>query len=342
MKFEIEPVRIEAAHPFQIARGTKRELDVFVVSLTADGVTGIGEAAPQAFYGETPLTVRAAVGAIGRLLDGDPEVIRDRLHRDGEPLCEALAPHASVRAALDMALWDLRGKSEGAPVWKLVGADPARAPLTSFTIGFDRPEVIDAKVDAAAPYRILKVKVGLPGDMEILERVIARSGKLVRADANEGWDLETAMEKTVELYRHHVEFCEQPLPHADAEGLRQLKRVSPVPVILDESIVGPKDVEACRDQGHGINIKLMKCGGITSALEMIAGARRHGLQVMIGCMLETSVGVTAAAHLSPLCDYADLDGNLLLREDPFEGVRVVDGRLVLPGAPGLGVTRRPA
>jgi L-alanine-DL-glutamate epimerase-like enolase superfamily enzyme len=340
MKLEIEPVHIETVHPFQIARGTKREVEVFVVSLTADGVTGLGEAAPQAFYGESSLTVRAAVNSLGRLLDADPEDVRRRLNEDGADLHRTLEAHASVRAALDMALWDHRGRREGVPVWKLLGADPARAPVTSFTIGFDLPEVVDAKVDAAAPYRVLKVKVGLPGDLEILDRVIARGGKPVRVDANEGWDIETAMEKTVELYRRRVEFCEQPLPHGDAAGLRQLKRVSPLPIILDESIVNPADVAACHDQGHGINIKLMKCGGLSRALDLVRAARAQQMTVMIGCMLETSLGITAAAHLSPLCDYADLDGHLLLKEDPFEGVRVVEGRLVLPDAPGLGVRRR--
>jgi L-alanine-DL-glutamate epimerase-like enolase superfamily enzyme len=341
MKLEIEPIQIEAAQPFRIARGTKRQRQVFVLSLTADGITGLGEAAPQEFYGEDPLSVRAAVQSIGRLLDAGPEDVRRRLNDNAGDLFRALHAHPSVRAALDMALWDIRGRGENAPVWKLIGADPAAALLTSFTIGFDRPEAIDAKVDAAQPYRILKVKVGIPGDMEILDRVIHRSGKLVRVDANEGWDLETAIEKTLELYRRHVELCEQPLPHADEDGLRQLKRLSPLPVILDESIVDPPDVERCRDQGHGINIKLMKCGGITRALDLVAAARARGLTIMIGCMLETSLGVTAAAHLSPLCDYADLDGHLLLTDDPFEGVRVEDGRLVLPDTPGLGVRRRP-
>jgi L-alanine-DL-glutamate epimerase-like enolase superfamily enzyme len=285
------------------------------------------------------MSVRAAVQSIGHLLDVDPETARAQLNAEGGRLFEALRPHASVRAALDMALWDLRGRREGAPVWKLVGADPQRAPLTSFTIGFDQPAVIDAKVDAAAPYRILKVKVGMPGDLEILDRVIARSGKTVRVDANEGWDVDTAVEKTRELFRRHVEFCEQPLPHDDEEGLRQLKRVSPLPIVLDESVCDPADVAPRHDQGHGINIKLMKCGGITRALELVRAARAHDLSVMIGCMIETSLGVTAAAHVSPLCDYADLDGNLLLAHDPFRGVRVEEGRLVLPNEPGLGVER---
>jgi L-alanine-DL-glutamate epimerase-like enolase superfamily enzyme len=339
VKLTIEPLRVETAHPFQIARGTRREYDVFVITLECDGVEGMGEAAPQPFYGENPMSVRGAVQSIGRLLDVEPEAARASLNAPGGDLFETLRPHASVRAALDTALWDLRGKREGAPVWKLVGADAARAPLTSFTIGFDRPEAVDAKVDAAAPYRILKVKVGLPGDMEILDRVIARSGKTVRVDANEGWDLETAIEKTRELYRRHVEFCEQPLPHEDEEGLRQLKRVSPLPIVLDESIVDPEDVARRHDQGHGVNVKLMKCGGITRAVTLVQAARAHEMSVMVGCMIETSLGVTAAAHVSPLCDFADLDGNLLLASDPFTGVRVEEGKLVLPNEPGLGVRR---
>jgi L-alanine-DL-glutamate epimerase-like enolase superfamily enzyme len=311
-----------------------------VVSLTHEGVTGWGEAAPQAYYGEDPMTVRGAINAIGRLLGAGPEPARAALHDAQTPLGAALARHASVRAALDVALWDLRGKREGRPCWELFGGDAAQTPLTSFTIGFDRPDVVDRKVDAAGPYRILKVKVGLPGDLEILDRVLARSGKKVRVDANEGWDVDLALERTRELFARGVEFCEQPIAKADAEGLRALKRLSPLPVILDESVVGPDDVARCADQGHGINIKLMKCGGITPALRMIETARRLGLRVMLGCMIETSLGVTAAAHLSPLADYADLDGNLLLAEDPFAGVRVVEGKLVLPPGPGLGVTRR--
>jgi L-Ala-D/L-Glu epimerase len=340
VKLSIEPIRIETAHPFQIARSTRKQYDVFVVTLESDGVEGLGEAAPSAFYGENPMSVRAAIQSIGRFLDVAPEIARANLNTEGTDLFERLRPHASVRAALDMALWDLRGRREGQPVWKLIGADASRAPLTSFTIGFDQPEVIDAKVDAAAPYAILKVKVGLPGDLEILDRVIARSGKTVRVDANEGWDLETAIEKTVELYRRRVELCEQPLPHQDEDGLRQLKRVSPLPIVLDESIVDPSDVAPRHDQGHGINIKLMKCGGITRALSLVEAARANDMSVMIGCMIETSLGITAAAHVSPLCDYADLDGNLLLASDPFVGVDVKEGRLVLPNEPGLGVRRR--
>jgi L-alanine-DL-glutamate epimerase-like enolase superfamily enzyme len=340
VKLEVEPIHIHTEFPFKIARSSEQEYEVFVLSLEHDGVEGMGEAAPQPFYGESPMTVRTAVGSLGRLLDGEPEALRHSLHDRTTPLGAALAEHASVRAALDMALWDMRGRSEGQPCHRLFGANPSNTPHTSYTIGFDTPEVIDKKVDRAGEFRILKVKVGLPGDMEILDRVIERSGKKVRVDANEGWDVDMAIERTTELAQRGVEFCEQPLSHEDEEGLRTLKRLSAVPVMLDESIVNPEDVHRRHDQGHGINIKLMKCGGITPALELIAAARAHHMTVMLGCMIETSLGITAAAHLSPLVDYADLDGNILLRDDPFEGVGVRDGRLLLPDVPGLGVTRR--
>lgn len=340
MKLDVDALRLESSHPFKIARSTRSVFDLFVFSLTHEGVTGLGEAAPQQYYGESPETVGEAVDSIARLLEGDPDDLLRSLNEIGGDLYEKLADHASVRAALDIALWDLKGKLLNQPCYEMFGAEPSNTPVTSFTIGFDKPEVIDKKVDAARPYRILKVKVGLPGDMEILDRVIARSGKKVRVDANEGWDLEIALEKTRELFDRGVEFCEQPIAHEDEDGLRELKRLSPLEIILDESIVNPGDVESKSDQGHGINIKLMKCGGISPALDLIAEARRYDLKVMLGCMVETSIAVTAAAQLSPLVDYADLDGNLLLAEDPFEGVRVADGKLVLPEKPGLGVTRR--
>lgn len=340
MELETESLQLESSHPFTIARGTRSAFDLFVFSLTHEGVTGLGEAAPQQYYGESPSTVREAVDSIDHLLDGGPDELLESLNEPGGALHEVLAGHASVRAALDIALWDLKGKLLGRPCYEMFGADPSDTPLTSFTIGFDKPEVIDKKIEFARPYKILKVKVGLPGDMEILDRVIARSGKTVRVDANEGWDLDMALEKTRELFDRGVEFCEQPIAHEEEDELRQLKLLSPLEIILDESIIEPGDVAAKSDQGHGINIKLMKCGGISPALDLIAEARRHDLKVMLGCMVETSIAVTAAAHLSPLADYADLDGNLLLADDPFVGVKVSDGRLVLPEGPGLGVTRK--
>ena len=340
MKTTVEHIRLKPHYPFRISRETQAQRDVFVVELEWEGITGYGEASPSPYYGETAKTAVSVFGKVKKRLHGDPEELQERIaHGD---LRKTLDRHASVRAALDTALWDIIGKRAGKPVYEILGLDPGKTPATSFTIGIDTPEIVDRKVDEAAPYHILKMKMGFPGDLALLARVIARSGKTVRVDANEGWDVETAIQMCRELAEKHVEFVEQPIRHESEEDLRTLKRVSPLPIILDESVRSAEDVAARRDQGHGINIKLMKCGGITPALAMIEEARRAGMKVMLGCMIETSIGITAAAHLSPLVDYADLDGNLLVTNDPFAGVTIQNGKLVLPDGAGLGVTRRPA
>ena len=340
MKLEIERYKLKPHHPFRIARDVQNEREVLVFVVEVDGVEGFGEASPSRYYGEDIESAAAAAKKLRGRLDGGPERIKERL-AEGD-LGRLLEKHPSIRAGLDIALWDAIGKLRGKPVYEMLGLDPARTPATSFTIGIDSLEVIDSKVDAAEPYRILKMKMGLPGDMALLDRVLARSGKLVRVDANEGWDIETAIQMCGELGHKGIEFVEQPIHHDRRDDLRELKRLSPVPIVLDESIRELRDIAEKQDQGHGINIKLMKCGGITPALEMIEEARRCELKVMLGCMIESSIGITAAAHLSPLVDYADLDGNLLVVNDPFSGVTVQNGKLVLPSGPGLGVTRRKA
>ncbi|MDH3215517.1 MAG: dipeptide epimerase [Candidatus Krumholzibacteria bacterium] len=338
MKLEVQPFELRTRHPFRISRGVQTTLEVFIFRLEYEGLVGWGESSPPNYYGEDSATVDTAIKRVAGKLDGDPETLRTRL-ASGD-LRELLAEDASVRAALDVALWDISGKAQDKPIYELLGLDAAKTPATSFSIGIDTPQVVDAKVDEASAFRILKMKMGLPGDLALLDRVIARSGKTVRVDANEGWDVETALQMSSELNDKGVEFIEQPIHHDREDDLRTLKRLSPLPIILDESIINPKDVAKRRDQGHGINIKLMKCGGITPALSLIEEASRADLKVMLGCMLETSIAITAAAHLSPLVDYADLDGNLLIANDPYSGVTVANGKLVLPDRPGLGVVKR--
>lgn len=340
MRLEVEKATLETRYSFTISRDSRKKHVNFIFALAWEGITGYGEAAPRSYYGEGEESVVAAVERIGDLLEGEPEALIDELYAGD--LGALLGGDASVRAALDMALWDIVGKREGVPCYRLFSLDPARTPLTSYTIGFDTPEMVRTKLAEADSYPILKLKMGLPGDLEILDEVIARSGKTVRVDANEGWNLATALRMLDELRERRVEFVEQPISHYKRDDLRHLKLASPVPVMLDESVVTPDDVDRCRDLGHGINIKLMKCGGLTPALEMIKRARAHGLQIMLGCMIESSLAITAAAHLSPLADYADLDGNLLLATDPFSGVRVERGKLILPDGAGLGVEPRPA
>lgn len=338
MHLEFEKMTLETRYLFTIARGTNKKHINFIFYLSWDGITGYGEAAPRSFYGESEESVAAAVERIAGRLDGEPEALIDDLY-SGE-LRALLQNDASVRAALDMALWDIIGKRERVPLYELLSLDPERTPHTSFTIGFDTLEMIRVKLDEVEPYPILKLKMGLPGDLEILDEIVSHTGKTVRVDANEGWNLPTALRIMYELRERGIEFVEQPISHHRRDDLRDLKQLSPLPVMLDESVMTPDDVDRCRDLGHGINIKLMKCGGLTTALEMIKRARKAGLKIMLGCMIESSLAITAAAHLSPLVDYADLDGNLLLSDDPFVGVQVEKGKLVLPRGFGLGVERR--
>jgi L-alanine-DL-glutamate epimerase-like enolase superfamily enzyme len=247
---------------------------------------------------------------------------------------------ASAEAAVDMALYDLAGQRVGVPVFELLGLDPRDAPETSFTIGLDRPEVVVRKVREASAYPVLKVKMGSDDDREILRAVRDTTRQRLRVDANEGWTPADALERLEWLAGLGVELVEQPLPAGMIAETRELRRHSPLPFYADEGVHRAGDIPALAGAYDGINIKLMKCGGLGEALRMIAVARAHGLRVMIGCMIESSLAITAAAHLSPLADTADLDGNLLLASDPFVGATVVDGRIVLPDAPGLGVTPR--
>lgn len=320
-------------HTFRLARGASDERHNLLLELEHDGLVGLGEAAPIERYEQDWQTAAAAAETIIAQLE-DPTHFYDAarvLAPDGQP---------AAAAAIDMALRDLAGKRLGVPLYELMGIDPAAAPPTSFTIGMDTPEAVAAKVEEAGDYEILKIKMGSDDDRQILQVVRDLTDRPLRVDANEGWTLEGAVERLEWLQAMGVELVEQPLPEGEIEAMRELRRLSPLPLFADESVHRAADIPQLAEGFDGINIKLMKCGGIGEALRMIATARAHGMQIMLGCMVESSLAITAAAHLSPLVDFADLDGNLLITNDPFEGVKVVDGRLVLPDAPGLGVTSR--
>jgi L-alanine-DL-glutamate epimerase-like enolase superfamily enzyme len=252
----------------------------------------------------------------------------------------AVAGQAAAEAALDIALHDLAGQRMGVPLHALFGLDPRVGPETSFTIGMDTPEVVAQKVREASDYAYLKVKMGSDDDRAVLTAVRDVTDRPVRVDANEGWTIDSARERLPWLARMGVEFVEQPLPAAQLEETRALRRESPLPFFADESVHRASDIPRLAGAFDGINIKLMKCGGIGEALRMIAVARAHGMKVMLGCMIESSIAITAAAHLLPLVDAADLDGSVLLAHDPYFGAVMAGGRLVLPDAPGLGVRRR--
>ncbi len=253
----------------------------------------------------------------------------------------ALPGHFAAKAALDIALYDLAGKRLGVPLYRMLGLDPARMPLTSFSIGMDSPQALERKVLEAESYPVLKVKLGAQGVRETFSAVRAVTSKPLRVDGNEAWRPEEALRHIEWLAEQGVELVEQPLPAADVEGAKWLRARSPLPLVADEAVLMAADVPRLVEGYHGINVKLQKCGGIREALRLIETARSCGLKVMLGCMVETAVGIAAAAHLGPLVDWLDLDGNLLLARDPFRGHPVVRGHIQLQDGSGLGVEPLP-
>jgi L-alanine-DL-glutamate epimerase-like enolase superfamily enzyme len=322
---------LELRHTFRLARGASDVRSNLIVELEEDGQLGLGEAAPLAHYGQDWRSAAHAVETMVGRLD-DPRAF------DSAAARAAVAGEPAAEAAVDMALRDLAGKRLGVPLWRLLGLAPRPTPPTSFTIGLDTPEAVARKVREAGDFEILKIKLGSEGDRQVLEAVRGETDRPVRVDANEGWTLAEARERLDWLAGMGVELVEQPLPADRLAESRELRRSSPLPIVADESAHRATDVPRLAEAFDGINIKLMKCGGLGEALRMIHVARAHGMQVMLGCMIESSLAVTAAAHLSPLVDWADLDGNLLVTNDPFVGATVEGGRLVLPEGPGLGVT----
>jgi L-alanine-DL-glutamate epimerase-like enolase superfamily enzyme len=326
-------VELNLRHVFRIARGGSASRSNVIVEAESGGHVGLGEAAPIKRYAQSAETAARAVEAMAERI-GDPRAYAVAASKAAVP------GEAAAEAALDMALHDLAGKRLGAPLFELLGLDPRRTPQTSFTIGLDTPEVVVRKVREASAYPILKVKMGSDDDREVLTAVRDTTDRPIRVDANEGWTPAEALARLEWLAKMGVELVEQPLPAAMIAETRELRRRSPLPFYADESVHRAADIPPLAGAFDGINIKLMKCGGLNEALDMIAVARAHKMKVMLGCMIETSIAITAAAHISPLVDIADLDGNLLLDHDPYVGATVVDGRLVLPDGSGLGVEPR--
>ena len=340
LKLQVEQVSITTRHPFVIARGSTNGYQrAWVRLVDSDGLEGWGEADPSSFYGESLETVLAAFERLQKHLPSDPFELEA-----AEARWEQVLPrNGAARAALSAALHDLMGKRLGQPLWRIWGLDPKRAPLSSFTIGLDTNEKMRAKVREAESYPILKIKLGTERDEEILKTIRDATDKPIRVDANAGWTVERAKEMIPRLTECGVEFLEQPLDPADLDGLVEVRRVAAqrhLPVVVDESCLVAADIPRLVGRVDGINIKLAKCGSLREALRMIATARAHGMLVMVGCMIETSLGITAAAHFTPLVDAADLDGAALTTDDPFTGATIDGGQINLPTGPGLGVRRR--
>lgn len=337
LRLDVEVLELRTKHPFVIARGGQSEHRTVWVRLTdSDGLEGWGEAAPSKFYGETADSVLAALKIYGAMLPDDPF----KLENAEQGWAARLRGNAAARAALSAALHDLIGKRLDIPVYRLWGLDPCATPKSTFTIGLDVPERIKAKVREAEEYPILKVKLGTDQDIEILKAIREATDKEIRVDANCGWTVKRAIRMLPVLEEFGVTVLEQPLPPQDLDGLAAVSAQAEIPVIADESCLTAVDIPPLVGKVDGINIKLAKCGGLREALRMIAVARAHGLMVMVGCMIESSLGITAAAHFTPLVDIVDLDGAALLADDPFTGARIDGGQVTLPTGPGLGVRRR--
>jgi L-alanine-DL-glutamate epimerase-like enolase superfamily enzyme len=346
MRIEFEALALPTRHAFHIARekAPRTRASVWVRVTDGEGNEGWGEAAATPFYGETVETVAAALPVYQRALEAAGETDPWALERVDRALELALGRNPSARVAISTAMHDLVGKRAGLPVWKLWGLDPADAPRSSFTIGIDETEVMRAKVREAAAYPILKIKVGTPRDEEILAMIRDEApGKTVRVDANTAWSAREAVAALPMLEAYGVELLEQPVAKADVAGLAEVRRRSRIPVVADESCETAADVAKLVGAVDAVNVKLAKCGSLREAHRIVHAARAHGMRVMLGCMIESSIGIAAAVQLAPLMDYVDLDGAALLARDPFAGPGLeADGALRFNDAPGLGLRRADA
>jgi L-alanine-DL-glutamate epimerase-like enolase superfamily enzyme len=334
VELRVTSASLTLAEEFGIARGARTTQSVVQLELEHEGIVGRGEAAPVYYRGESVDSAAEFLTTTALPLVGeDPfalEAIEERLENvDGE---------AAAKAALDAALHDWIGHRLGVPLWRLLGLSP-EAPPTSYTIGIDSVEGTRDRARRARDFRALKIKVGGTEDLERVEAVRAESDAPLRVDANEGWTLETARELMPELIRFEVEFVEQPFPADDLDSFLGLRELSPrLPVIVDEGCHDLGDVAPAAIYADGINVKLAKSGGVREAVRMIHAARALDLRVMLGCMVESQLGVAPAAAIASLADWVDLDGHLLLADEPFSGLRFEEGRVLPSHDPGLGVT----
>ena len=336
IKLSFEPYELQLRHTFTVSSYSRKTTPDVQVRLDYEGFTGYGEASMPPYLGQSTETVCRF------LQKTDMEQFRDPFRLE-EILAyvDSLSPgDSAAKAAIDIALHDLVGKLIGQPWWRLWGLDPAKTPDTTFTIGIDTPEIVRQKTrECAERFNILKVKVGLENDKEMIRTIREVTDLPLAVDANQGWkDREKALEEIFWLKENGVVMVEQPMAKERIDDNAWITERSPLPVFADEAIQRLADIPSIKGAYHGINIKLMKCTGMREAWKMVNYARTEGMKVMVGCMTETSCAVSAAAQLSPAVDFADLDGNLLITNDLYKGMEVIDGKITLSNTPGIGLT----
>lgn len=333
MKIEYHQYQLQLKDTFRISHASRDVQPSLVVSVSHDGVTGFGEAAATSYYG---VTVEGMIRSLKKV----EQIVENHIEEPPEIIWEKLYPELKTETfalcALDMALHDLYGKRKQQPLCKLWKLDPTEAPQTSYTIGIASTEEMIRKINDF-PWPLYKIKLGTDHDIEIIKELRKYINSVFRVDANVAWNASQAIENSHILKELNVEFLEQPLPVDDYDGQKKLYENSALPVIADESCIVESDVEKCAEHFHGVNIKLTKCGGITPALRMIAKAKALGLKTMVGCMTESTVGISAIAQLAPMLDFVDMDGALLLKNDTATGVKITSEKVIYPNENGTGV-----
>lgn len=336
LKLSFKPFTLELKHVFTVASNTRSTTPVVLTELEFDGLIGYGEASMPPYLGETQQSVTNFLSKVDMGRFSDPYNIEEIL----QYIDSIASGNNAAKASVDIALHDLVGKMKGQPWHSLWGYDPNKVSATSYTIGIDTLEMVVQKTIEASPYRILKVKVAQENDKAMVEAVRSVTDKPLFVDVNQGWmDRNYALEMAYWLKERNVLFIEQPLPKESMDDIAWLSVHSPLPIFADEAIRRLSDLKRIYGAYNGVNIKLMKSTGMHEAHQMLEFANSVGMKTMIGCMTETSCGISAAAHLSPNADYADLDGALLIKNDVFDGMKVVDGKIVLNNKPGIGVEK---
>jgi len=336
MTLRFRPYTLELRHVFTIANSSRSTTAVMLTEIEYDGVTGYGEASMPPYLGESHETATAFLKKVDLSKYENPFELETILHD-----IDALAPgNPAAKASVDIALHDLIGRLMKQPWYNIWGFDPKKAPYTSFTIGIDTQDVVRQKTKEAAEFKVLKVKLGRDTDRMIIETIRSVTNTPITADVNQGWkDRAAALDMVHWLKTQGVVMVEQPMPKEQVDDLAWLTERSPLPIIGDEGVQRLVDIPKAKGVYSGINIKLMKCTGMREAHQMIVLARSLGMKVMLGCMTETSCGISAASHLSPMVDWADLDGALLISNDVYDGTKVVDGKVTLLDRPGIGVKK---